>query len=75
MRPPLGRAGQISGALGQDRCGSLLPINRYFFSFFRGSEARLKTDMSDTIIFFPEYLFVMGTVCHHRQKHRTHRGR
>ena len=25
-----GGAGQISGALGQDRCSSLLPINRYF---------------------------------------------
>ena len=28
-----GGAGQIPEALGQDRCGSLLPINRYFFCF------------------------------------------
>jgi hypothetical protein len=28
-----GRAGQIPEALGQDRCGSSLPINRYFFCF------------------------------------------
>ena len=27
-----GGAGQISEALGQDRCGSFLFINRYFFS-------------------------------------------
>ena len=28
-----GGAGKISEALGQDRWGSLLPINRYFFCF------------------------------------------
>ena len=30
-----GGAGQIPEALGQDRCGSSLPINRVFFCFFR----------------------------------------
>jgi hypothetical protein len=33
----LGGAGQIPEALGQDRCGSFLPINRYFFCFFAAS--------------------------------------
>src|SRR6187402_430140 len=32
-----GGAGQISEALGQDRCRSSLPINRYFFCFFAAS--------------------------------------
>ena len=35
-----GGAGQISEALGQDRCGSSLPINRYFFAFFAALSLR-----------------------------------
>ena len=34
-----GGAGQIPEALGQDRCGSSLSINRVFFCFFTASLA------------------------------------